>query len=351
MSIRVVMADDSATFRQFVRGILAEDDELELVGEATTGREAIELVGRLEPDIALMDIHMPELDGLEATKEIMMRAPTPIIIVSSSIDRHGVGMSLNATQAGALMALPKPDQLANGGYDEFSRELRAMLKAMAHVKVVRRWAPSLRADRPRIQRPANAPRNVRLVTIAASTGGPAAIRRVLMDLPRDFPVPILIVQHIAFGFAHGFAEWLAGGTPLRVKVAEDGEALDGGIVYVAPDGVHLGVSRARSIALSRDAAIGGFRPSATHLFRSAAAAVGSEHVAIILTGMGSDGVDGLAATRQAGGYVIAQDERSSIVFGMAQEALRNGVVDLTLPIDDIARQLVEIVCMRNHEYH
>lgn len=351
MATRVVIADDSATFRQLISGILADDAELELVGQATNGVEAIELVERLRPDIAILDIHMPQLDGLEATKEIMARSPTPIIIVSSSIDRHGVGMSLSATQAGALMALPKPGQLMGGGYHEFSAELRSMVKAMAQVKVVRRWAPSLRPERPAVRRPSDAPKRVRIVTVGASTGGPAAIRRILMDLPRDFPAPILVVQHIAHGFAAGFAEWLSGSSSLRVKVAEHKETLAPSTVYISPDNIHLGVSRSRRVELFDGVAIGGFRPSATHLFETAAAAYGREHVALILTGMGSDGVNGLVVARNAGGYVIAQDEPSSIVYGMAQEARRSGAVDITLDIVDIAAQLVELAFGRNHDAH
>lgn len=340
--IRVLIADDSATFRQLLGSILADDPELEVIAEASNGAEAIELVERLHPDLVIMDIQMPIMDGLEATKEIMIRAPTPILIVSSAVDQRGVGMSLSATQAGALMALPKPAQLFAGGLEEFSEELRAMAKAMAQVKVVRRWAPSLQPYRS-VQPLKHVPARIRLVAIGASTGGPAAIRRILMDLPRDFPVPILVVQHIAHGFAAGFAEWLSGGSPLRVKLAVDGEPIEPATVFVAPDNRHIGVARDR-VVLSEAALIGGFRPSATYLFDAAARATRGDMVAVVMTGMGSDGVDGLRAVHTAGGVVIAQDEASSIVYGMAQEAVRAGVVHTSLPVDAIARELVLLAC-------
>jgi two-component system, chemotaxis family, protein-glutamate methylesterase/glutaminase len=341
--IRVLIADDSATFRQLLGSVLAEDRELNVIAEASNGAEALELVEKHRPDLVIMDVHMPIMDGLEATKEIMIRCPTPIMIVSSAVDQRGVGMSLSATQAGALMALPKPTQLLAGGLEEFSRELCSMAKAMAQVKVVRRWVPSMTPARPPLPRPTRTPERVRLVAIGASTGGPAAIRRVLMDLPHDFPVPILVVQHIAHGFAAGFAEWLSGGSPLRVKLAVEGEAVEPATVYVAPDDRHLGISRGR-VVLSDTPMVGGFRPSASFLFDSAAQATSGEMVAVILTGMGSDGVDGLRRVHEKGGVVIAQDEASSIVYGMAQEAVRSGVVHVSLPIDEIARELVLLVC-------
>jgi two-component system, chemotaxis family, protein-glutamate methylesterase/glutaminase len=341
---RVLIADDSATFRQLLSSIIGSDPGLELAGEASNGQEALDFVQRHRPDLVIMDIHMPILDGLEATKEIMIRAPTPIIIVSSSIDQRGVGNSLNATQAGALMALPKPTQLTGGGLEAFSRELCEMAHAMAQVKVVRRWAPSLTPNRVPRPLPGKAPERVRLVAIAASTGGPAAIRRILMDLPRDFPVPVLVVQHIAHGFAAGFADWLSGGSGLRVKLAADGEPLQPATVHVAPDDRHLGVGAGSRIELSRDAAIGGFRPSANYLFRTSAAATRGEMIGVILTGMGRDGADGLLEVRTAGGYVIGQDEQSSVIFGMAQEAFNAGAVDVLLPVDAIARQLALLVC-------
>jgi two-component system, chemotaxis family, protein-glutamate methylesterase/glutaminase len=342
--IRIVLADDSQTFRQLAASILGEDPELEVVAEAINGREAIEVVERLRPDIVIMDIHMPLMDGLDATKEIMMRAPTPILIVSSAVDQRDVGLSLSATQAGALMAISKPRYLPGRGHEEFGQELRSMVRAMAQVKVVRRWAPRpapATAPPPPPRRGASG--RIRLVAIGASTGGPAALRRILMDLPRDFPAPIVVVQHIARGFAAGFAEWLAGSSPLRVKVAEAGEPLMHGVVYIAPDEQHLIVNSPLRVVLSADPP-GAFRPSATVLFETAARAVNGDLAAVVLTGMGSDGVDGLEHVRRLGGVVLAQDEGSSVVYGMAQEANRRGLVDVTLAVEHIAAHLVAMAC-------
>jgi len=183
---------------------------------------------------------------------------------------------------------------------------------------------------------------VRVVAVAASTGGPAALQQILQALPRDFPVPILAVQHIARGFAAGLAEWLNASCDLRVKLAEHDESLRERTVYLAPDDQHLGISRHGRVALSEAPAILGFRPSATHLFESAARAVGPGVVAAVLTGMGADGVAGLAAVRGAGGVIIAQDEASSVVYGMPGEAVAAGVVDLVVPVNEVAARLQEL---------
>jgi two-component system, chemotaxis family, protein-glutamate methylesterase/glutaminase len=344
--IRVVLADDSATARQLLRAVLEQDDDIRVVAEAQDGREAIDLVERERPDLVVMDVHMPRADGLRATKEIMMRAPTPILIVSA-VRQRDVDLSLSATQAGALMALAKPEGPGSDRFEESAAELRAMARAMANVKVVRRWSvsevpPRDVPRRPRSRRPAD------LVAIAASTGGPAALRRVLMDLPRTFPSPIVVVQHIARDFTVGFAEWLAGSCALPVKVAENGEALRDGVVYIAPDDAHMGVTSAGVISLSAGPRIGGFRPSASFLFESAGRAFGPRLVAIVLTGMGSDGAEGLRHAHDLGAYVIAQDEASSVIFGMAQEALRRGAVDTVVPLERIATLMVELVAKEAH---
>lgn len=353
--IRVLVVEDSPTVRQLLVTMLESDPEIRVVGEADNGLEAVRQAVRLAPDLITMDVNMPQLDGLAATKQIMAEAPTPIIIVSSTVNQRSVALSLDATQAGALMVLPKPESPLAPHFAEQQRQLVQMAKAMARVKVVRRWGgrggSQLRSWLPSSD---GAPRAsigsgaVQLVTIGCSTGGPAALREILVRLPDDFPVPIAVVQHMAAGFVTGLARWLDGDCPLRVKVAEDGELLAGGTVYIAGDGRHLGIARdggwhrarARAVELPP---IGGFRPSASFLFASAAQALGAAAVGVVLTGMGSDGVDGLRELHAAGAPTLAQDEGSSVVFGMAREAIAAGVVREVLPLDGLAPRLRELV--------
>lgn len=339
--IRVVIADDSATARQLLRAILEQDGDIRVIGEVGDGAAAVDIVAEQRPDLVIMDVHMPVADGLEATKEIMARAPTPILIVSA-VTQRDVDLSLSATQAGALMALPKPESPASAHFEEAARELRGMARAMAQVKVVRRWSPSWPAPNRRVvARPRSGA--VEAVAMAASTGGPAALRRILMDLPRNFPTPILVVQHIARDFTAGFTEWLAGSCALPVRLGTDGEELRPGVVYVAPDDHHMGVSANRRLRLSDGKPMGGFRPSATYLFESAAAVYGARLAGVVLTGMGTDGADGLEAAHRAGACIIAQDEASSVVFGMAGEAVRRGAVDMVVPLEEIATRLMDVV--------
>lgn len=345
--IRVVVAEDSVTVRELLVSILQSDPEFEVVGQAKNGAEAIELAARLRPDLLTMDVHMPLMDGFEATKEIMVKSPLPIIIVSASTDHEGVGLSFHALRAGALMIVPKPTDPRSALFDEQRAQFLSMAKAMAEVKVVRRWAPR---PAPPALPTTGAPRfgspRCRVVAIAASTGGPAALQRILSGLPADFPVPIVVVQHIAHGFVEGLTSWLASACGLHVKVAEESEELRPRTVYIAPDGWHLGVHldvhRGGRVALSRTAAIGGFRPSGTHLFESLAAAYGAGMVAVILTGMGRDGVAGLQAVKAAGGMVLAQDAATSVVFGMPSEAISAGVVDAVLPLDGFSVRLAAL---------
>lgn len=344
--IRVLVAEDSPTVRRLLVEILEADPEIQVVGEAGDGEETIAMALRLRPDLITMDIHMPILNGLDATKEIMVQAPTPIVIVSSAVRQPDVELSLDATRAGALLILPKPETPRSPDFPKRSAELVAMVKAMAQVKVVRRWA-SGRAPAPTPAGPGRVAVTggpaKRLVAIGTSTGGPPALQRILMDLPREFPVPILVVQHIAKGFVDGLCGWLNSSTNLRVKMAEEDEPLEPRTVYLAPDDRHLGVGRSGTIVLSDEPAIGGFRPSATYLFDSAARAFGSATIAVILTGMGRDGVAGLGAVRDAGGVVLAQDERTSAVYGMPGEAVRAGVTDATVGLNEIPARLVNLI--------
>jgi two-component system chemotaxis response regulator CheB len=343
--IRVLVVDDSPTARALLAEILRSDPEVQVIGEAKDGLEGVELTGRLRPDLVTMDVRMPRLDGFAATKEIMIASPTPIVIVTASFDAHEVEIAMKALQAGALAVLRKPPGPESPAFEEAARKLLGTVKAMAHVKVVRHWrnhdgAPKPAAAAPRPPRPApRAP----LVAVATSTGGPAALYRLLSRLPADFPAPVLVVQHNAPGFMNGLVAWLGGGCGLAVKVAEQGEPLLPHTVYLAPDDRHLGVAAGGTALLSAAPAVCGFRPSGTYLFESAARARGSSVVALILTGMGEDGVEGLRAVRQAGGQVIAQDEASSVVWGMPGAAVAAGLADSVLPLDAIPIRLLEMV--------
>jgi two-component system chemotaxis response regulator CheB len=340
--IRVVVAEDSLTVRELLVEILESDPEIRVVGRAKNGAEAVELAARLKPDLITMDVHMPVMDGFEATKEIMVQAPRPIIIVSSSASQEDVELSFNAMRAGALMVVAKPDNPQSALFDGRREQFLAMAKAMSQVKVVRRWAPRTQVVTPPVALRRAPGARLRLVAIAASTGGPAALQRILADLPGDFPAPILVVQHIAAGFVEGLAGWLGASCNLRVKVAEHGEPLLKRSVFLAPDDRHLGVTADARVIVADAPPVNGFRPSGTYLFASAARAYGAAVAAVILTGMGSDGVEGLKAVKAAGSQVLAQDEATSVVYGMPREAVASGVVDAVLPVDGVAARLVEL---------
>ncbi len=359
--IRVLVAEDSPTARALLVAMLDADPEIAVVAQASTGIEAVEMAERLEPDLITMDVHMPELDGLQATERIMLRSPRPIIIVSSQARDADVRLSLDATRAGALLVLPKPEGPGSGHFDSDQRQLVAMVKALSHVKVVRRWRaygslPSASAEGPVSSSASDSRGNpagrsgtrppARIVAIAASTGGPAALRDLLAELPTDFRAPILIVQHIAKGFVDGLAKWLGTDSRLRVSVARDREPVLPGCVYVAPDGLHMEVRRTRPddlrISLTSTPPVGTFRPSGSRLFSSVATAAGDRALAVILTGMGDDGVSGLLEVRRNHGHVLAQDEASSVIYGMPREAVRAGVVDEIVSIHSLRDRLVEL---------
>ncbi len=350
--IRVLVAEDSSTARALLVEILSSaPDGLTVVGEARNGLEAIEMTKRLRPDVVTMDIRMPLLDGLEATRRILRDVPTPVVVVSGS-DVLEVETSLEALRAGALAVLEKPAGPGATGFEERRRSLLDTVRAMAGVKVIRRFpdrsASPTAAPAPASLEPGRAragrgrSERVLAVAIACSTGGPAALQAILTRLPSDFPAPVLAVQHIAGGFVGGLATWLGGGSRVRVKVAEADEPLAPGVVYLAPDGRHLGVSAASRVVISSAAPIEGFRPSATFLFESAARSLGPGVLAVILTGMGRDGVEGLRRVRAVGGTVIAQDEASSVVFGMPRAAIEAGLADEVLAIEAVAQRLIEL---------
>lgn len=341
--IRIVVADDSPTDRELIVAMLLSDPSFMVVGEASTGAEAIDLALRLRPDVITMDIQMPVMNGFEATELIMQRAPTSIVIVSS-MRPTDVDLSVAAAGAGALAVLRKPTSPLAPQFAEERVRFLSMVKAMAQVKVVRRWTPRTAPAVTRIARSAAAARTTptpRVVAVAASTGGPAALCRMLREFPSDFAVSFLVVQHIAPGFVEGLVHWLSGECRLRIKLAEHGERILPGTVYIAPDARHL-TTASDSISLADTDPIGGFRPSANALFASVARSYGARATAVILTGMGRDGVDGLRTLCAAGGHVVAQDESSSVVYGMPQEAVRAGVVKAELSPEKIAEHLLRM---------
>ncbi len=343
--IRVLVVDDSPVARELLTGILDGEPDMSVVGVATNGAEAVAKVAELQPDIVTMDVQMPRMNGYDATREIMITQPTPIVVVSGSMGKVDVEKSMQSLEAGALTIIGKPDSPSSPLFEEQCRMLHDTLRTMSAVKVIRQHRPRTRVETPPEEGSVNQERlqvgaRPKLVTIAASTGGPQALRMILQELPAAFELPIVVVQHISSGFTSGLVDWLNGGADVEVTVASQGTSLQAGHVYLAPEGKHCGVRTDGSLEIVNQPPLGGFRPSATMLYESASRTYAKSQVAVILTGMGKDGVDGLRSVKQTGGAVIAQDEESSVVFGMPKAAIEADVVDLVLPLDQIARELI-----------
>lgn len=334
--IRVVVVDDSAVARRLIVHILSAAPDIAVVGEAVDGRGAVSMVDALRPDVVTMDIQMPVMNGYDAARQIMVATPTPIIIVSAheAAEMHG---SFRAIDAGAVTVLAKPGVSGVAAGDDLAADLVATVRAMAGLQVVRRRPQSSSVPAPR--RPGARRGRIDLIAIGASTGGPAVIATILRGLKEPLPVPMLLVQHIAEGFDEGLVDWLDSVSPIEVRLGYEGQRPSAGQLVVAPNGLHMGISDAGVIALSEGAPIEGHRPSATHLFASVARAVGERAVGVILTGIGRDGTDGLSLVHAAGGHVIAQDEATSVVFGMPKSAIDVGAVEEVLAADDIAASL------------
>jgi two-component system chemotaxis response regulator CheB len=337
--VRIVLATNRIELQESIEKAVNTDGQFQIVGFAGNGIDAVQLTREFRPDIVVIGLRLQKLDGVETTREIMIEAPTPIVMVADRSDGPAGKHSVLALEAGALAVIPAP----YGKDVDSARKFLSTLKAMSQVKVVRRWR-GRSGSQVHPRRGGN--RGIvppRVVAIAASTGGPAAIQSILKDLPGDFPVPILAIQHIASGFVDGVAEWLDASVSLTVKMAKNNDILKPGRVYLAPDGHQLGVANKSRVLVADAPPVKGFRPSATYLFDSVARVFGNEALGIILTGMGDDGVEGLRLLHKAGGGVIAQDESSSIVFGMPKAAIEAGVADRILPLAGIAREIIKLV--------
>ncbi len=356
--VRVLVVEDSLTVRARLRELLSRDDEIEIVGEAADGKTAIELCGELRPDAISLDMMLPVMSGVAATEYIMAYCPTPILIVSSSFNRGELFETYDALAAGAVDVLEKP----RGDESDvvWERKFISTMKLIARIKVVTHPRARLAAFGPaRAATPAPIQPSVqvhsqltlghacKVIVLGTSTGGPGALVEVLRAIPPDTGTPILFVMHIDEAFGAAFAQWLEVQTSHRVVCARGGEPLDAcvGRVVMAPPGRHL-VVRSGRLHLTDDPERHSCRPSVDVLFESVSREIGANVVACLLTGMGRDGAAGLLEIKRAGGLTIAQDEASSIVYGMPREAALLGAADRVLPLSDIGPAVAALVRAR-----
>jgi two-component system, chemotaxis family, protein-glutamate methylesterase/glutaminase len=339
--IRVLIVDDSAFMRKVLEEIISTDPRMEVVGQARDGREAVTLSESLQPDVITMDINMPRMDGIEATKVIMTQHPRPILVVSSE-SREGASSALRVLELGAIDFVSKPSSGIDLDMKNVKEELLRKLKMAAKVRVVRTATLGSRPERKEPATIANSSRlNVNsenkfpLVVIAASTGGPATLMNLVPNFPRDFPGAIVLVQHMPAAFTSQLSVQLAEVAAIRVKEAEDREQIRPGTFYVCPGSHHLRFSSGGQIMLDDGPRISGYRPCADVTLESAASFAGSQTIAVVLTGMGGDGARGVQAVKAAGGWALAQDEATSVIFGMPAEAIRTGAVNQVLGIQRI----------------
>ena len=342
--IRVMIVEDSAVVREILKHLIGADPRLEVACAVGSAEEALRELSRIAPDVISMDIRLPGMNGFEATQQIMTQRPTPIVVISASVEAEDLKVSMNALRAGALAVYEKPVGLRHQDFEAMASRICNGLVNMSHVKVIRQ-----RIDRGlRFGAAASAPPlpslvgPFQLVAMVASTGGPNAWSKVLAALPASFPLPILLVQHITPAFHEGFVTWLDGLTPLKVRVARDAETPQPGNVYVAPGDQHLRLIGGR-LRLDSGEPVCLQRPSGTILFESIAQALGSAAIGVLLTGMGEDGATGLRSMRVSGGYTLAEDESTSVVYGMPAAAVRLGGVCESLPLEAIAPRVLELV--------
>lgn len=338
--IRVLVVDDSLVAREMLAQILASDPEIEVVGMAHDGAEGVEMVERLRPDLVTMDIHMPRMDGLTATERIMAYTPTPILVVSSSVHGEGVGRAFDALSAGALEVVKKPEPRDWADLDRIGRDIIRKVRVLSRVRVITHIRGKRSATTgPMMSHAGAAVLGSRsLVAIGSSTGGPSALLSVLGQLPDDYPLPIVIAQHIAEGFVPGLVSWLDGSCAIKVVQAVEGEEIVPARAYIAPTGMNTEVSGDR-VHFVPPGPGQLYIPSADTLFASVARSCGERGVGVLLTGMGADGAIGLKAMFDAGAFTIAQDEETSTVFGMPRSAIEAGAARKVLAVQDIAGEL------------
>lgn len=338
--ISVLVVEDSPVVRELLVYLLDAEPDIEVVATASDGEMAIEAVQRLRPDIVTMDLHMPKLDGLDATRRIMESTPTPIVILSGATDPGDIAKALCAMEAGAQAALPRPAGIGHPDHDRTVEDLLRTLRAIAGAKAVPYPSPAPHPEQP-IE--ATAP-DIAVVALGASTGGPVLLKTILSALPADFAVPLVIVQRMAPGFVRGLGEWLAQRSPLPVRLAVDGDQLAAGTVYLAPDGYQMTLEKGGGIRL--DPCDSGAQPcpSVAALFHSLATAYGSGAMAGLLSGMGEDGAGELKWLRDQGAFTFVQDEGTCVVADMPRAAMARDAAMAALAPEDMAPLLIQMAC-------
>lgn len=318
------------------------DPEIAVVGEVTDGRQAVDETKRLKPDLVILDVMMPVMDGLDAVREIMADCPTPILVLSANVDRNASRNAFEAIELGALDVMAKPKGFGTHAFETIAQTLRDKVKSLARIRVMHHYRRPSKVAATRVAPKSASCLDRTLLAIGASTGGPKSIMHLLQNLPRK-PVPVVIVQHISNGFAEGFADWLDKECSWTVRVAAAGDKLMPGVVLIAPCRQHMEVQNGR-IRLTDAPPENSCRPSVDVLFRSLVRnGFGSKIAAILLTGMGSDGANGLLALKTAGACSLVQDEESCAVFGMPRAAIDRGAADMVLPLTDIPLILKQIL--------
>jgi two-component system chemotaxis response regulator CheB len=344
--IRVLIVDDSPLINSLFKAMLDGLPDIQVIGEATNGQDAIRMAMRLRPNVITMDIRMPQMDGLEAIRQIMSIQPTPIIVVSSSVYAADFNTAFSAIESGALTVIEKPRGLDEKDFDSVREQLITSIRTLSGVTLIPRQHK--KADRAANVGAKTAMlhsyvlRAVQAVAIASSTGGPPVLAEILSSLPEGFSIPILIVQHNLPAFMPAMVEWLNTRTKIPVAIAKEGMLMDFRHIYVAPGDAHLTVNADRTLHVDQSPPVKGYRPSATRLFQSVASAFDKNAIGIVLTGMGEDGVDGLAVMAAAGAHIMAQDEFSSVVFGMPKAAIDRNIVDEILSPEEIVARLTKL---------
>lgn len=344
--IKILIIDDSPTEIALLKELFKAEPDMEVIGSGNNGEEAIKLTALLKPDIITMDIQMPIMNGVDATRIIMAQQPIPIVIISSAVNDQSLDLTFQALEAGALSVLEKPDN-TKPQYKKLHKRIVDVVRSMSEIKVVKKrflTPKDLISQKTPIVSLTRA-RHYEIIAIGSSVGGPQALKTILSALPNNFPVPILVVQHMTPGFIKGFADWLNTNSPLQIKEAKDLEILHKGTVYFAPENHHLEVKREQGkliAKLSNGKPVSGFYPSITVLFKSVAKTCENTAIGILLTGMGCDGAEGLLALKQANAHTIIQDPKSAIVFGMAGVAQSMGAVDKVVKLDQMANYLMRI---------